>query len=58
MADGVGSQPRFGEAVALRLPTFAGFYGLAKCDEYVRKYMAAARPKQRVYGLLPTSCAA
>ena len=31
-----------------------GFYGRDKCDEYVRKYMAANRPRQRVYGLLPT----
>ena len=31
----------------------SGFYGLAKCDEYVRKYMSAHRPRQRVYGMLP-----
>ena len=30
-----------------------GFYGLAKCREYVTKYMAHARPRQRVYGMLP-----
>ena len=30
-----------------------GFYSLAKCGEYVRKYMAARRPRQRVYGMLP-----
>ena len=32
-----------------------GFYGLQKCGEYVRKYMRIARPRQRVYGLLPAS---
>lgn len=32
-----------------------GFYGRDKCDTYVRKYMAARRPKQHVYGLLPLS---
>lgn len=32
-----------------------GFYGLAACEEYVRKYMRTSRPKQHVYGLLPAS---
>jgi len=30
-----------------------GFYGRDKCDAYIRKYFAARRPRQRVYGLLP-----
>ena len=30
-----------------------GFYSRDKCDVYVRKYMSANRPRQRVYGLLP-----
>ena len=30
-----------------------GFYGLDKCNEYVSKYMAHYRPRQRVYGMLP-----
>lgn len=33
----------------------SGFYGIRMCGEYVRKYMRAARPRQRVYGLLPAS---
>jgi len=32
-----------------------GFYSRDKCDEYIRKYMAARRPRQRVYGLLPAA---
>ena len=35
-----------------KLPT-TGFYSLSKCDEFVRKYMTARRPRQRVYGMLP-----
>jgi len=35
----------------------SGFYSLAKCEEYLRKYMTARRPRQRVYGLLPTHSA-
>ena len=34
-----------------------GYYGLEQCSRYVRKYMAAARPRQRVYGLLPATSA-
>ena len=30
-----------------------GFYSLQRCDEYIRKYMKARRPRQRVYGTLP-----
>jgi len=30
-----------------------GYYGLEQCSRYVRKYMTATRPRQRVYGLLP-----
>ena len=32
----------------------SGFYGRAKCAEYIAKYMAARRPQQRAYGLLPS----
>lgn len=31
----------------------SGFYSRDKCEAYIRKYMAAHRPRQRVYGLLP-----
>ena len=31
----------------------SGYYAREKCDEYVRKYMAVYRPRQRVYGMLP-----
>ena len=31
----------------------SGFYSLDACRGYVRKYMAWARPRQRVYGMLP-----
>jgi len=41
-------------AIFNKLPP-SGFYGLQKCGEYVRKYMRIARPRQRVYGLLPAS---
>jgi dethiobiotin synthetase len=30
-----------------------GFYSLTRCEEYVRKYLAARRPRPRVYGMLP-----
>ena len=30
-----------------------GFYALPRCNDYVRKYMAVYRPRQRVYGMLP-----
>lgn len=30
-----------------------GYYSQAKCDEYVRKYLKAHRPRQRLYGSLP-----
>jgi len=32
----------------------SGFYSLDTCRRYVRKYMASSRPRQRVYGMLPT----
>jgi len=41
-------------AIFNKLPV-AGYYGLEQCDEYIRKYMRTARPRQRVYGLLPSS---
>jgi len=31
----------------------SGFYSLDTCRSYVTKYMAWARPRQRVYGMLP-----
>ena len=31
----------------------SGFYGRSRCAEYVAKFMAARRPQQRAYGLLP-----
>jgi Mrp family chromosome partitioning ATPase len=30
-----------------------GFYARSNCDRYIRQYMAANRPRQRVYGALP-----
>ena len=41
-------------AIFNKLPP-SGFYGLEKCGEYIRKYMRFARPRQRVFGLLPAS---
>lgn len=35
-----------------KLPS-SGFYSRAMCEEYIKKYMRVARPRQRVYGLLP-----
>ena len=32
----------------------SGFYSLDTCRRYLRKYMAGSRPRQRVYGMLPT----
>jgi len=32
----------------------SGFYSLDSCRRYVCKYMALSRPRQRVYGMLPT----
>ena len=31
-----------------------GFYSLEKCRDYVNKYMRWARPRQKVYGMLPS----
>jgi len=35
-----------------KLP-LVGFYNRDKCASYIRKYMAAARPRQRAYGFIP-----
>lgn len=40
-------------AIFNRLPP-SGFYGIQSCEKYITAYMASERPRQRVYGLLPS----